>query len=59
MCCDAWAASASRLWIGYSQNAVLIVLSLDGFMYRAATRMCMPVHDDAETARRAALAGES
>jgi hypothetical protein len=46
---------ASRLWIGYSLNAVLIVLSLNGFTYRVATLMCMPVHDEAKTARRKAL----
>ena len=41
------------------RNAILIVLSPDSFMYRVATLMCMPIHDDAETARRAALNGES
>jgi anti-sigma B factor antagonist len=41
-----------------AENAILIVLSPDSFMYRVATLMCMPVHDDAETARRAALNGE-
>jgi anti-sigma B factor antagonist len=41
-----------------AENAILIVLSPGSFMYRVATLMCMPIHDDAETARRAAPAGE-
>jgi anti-sigma B factor antagonist len=40
-------------------HAVLIVLSPNSFMYRVATLMCMPIHDDAETARRTAANGES
>jgi anti-sigma B factor antagonist len=42
-----------------AEKAIVIVLSPGSFMYRVATLMCMPIHDDAETARRAALAGES
>ena len=41
-----------------ADKTILIVLSPDSFMYRVATLMCMPIHDDADTARRAALAGE-
>jgi anti-anti-sigma factor len=40
-----------------AENAILIVLSPDSFMYRVATLMCMPIHDDAETARRAVGGG--
>jgi hypothetical protein len=36
-----------------------ILLSPERFMYRVATLMCMPIHDDAETARRAGLNAES
>jgi anti-sigma B factor antagonist len=34
------------------QNAVVLVLSPDSFMYRVAELMCLPIHDDAEAARR-------
>ncbi len=40
-----------------ADNAIRIVLSPDSFMYRVATLMCMPIHDDAETARRAVDGG--
>jgi anti-sigma B factor antagonist len=40
-----------------ADNAILIVLSPDSFMYRVATLMCMPIHHDAETARRAVEGG--
>jgi hypothetical protein len=42
-----------------AKNAILIVLSPDSFTYRVATLMCMPIHYDAETARRTAVDGES
>jgi hypothetical protein len=42
-----------------ADKAIVIVLSPESFMYRVATLMCLPIHDDAETARRAALAGEN
>jgi anti-sigma B factor antagonist len=42
-----------------AENAILIVLSPDSFMYRVATLMCMPIHNDVAAARRAALAGET
>jgi anti-anti-sigma factor len=42
-----------------ADKAILIVLSPDSFMYRVATLMCMPIHDNAETARRVARNGES
>jgi anti-sigma B factor antagonist len=35
-----------------AENAILMVLSPDSLMYRVAELMCMPIHDDAETARR-------
>lgn len=35
------------------ENAIVIVLSPDSFMYRVAELMCLPIHHDAETARRA------
>ncbi len=34
------------------QNAIVLVLSPDSFMYRVAELMCLPIHHDAETARR-------
>ena len=36
-----------------AENAIVIVLSPDSFMYRVAKLMCMPIHDDVEAARRA------
>ncbi len=42
-----------------AENAILIVLSPDSFMYRVATLMCMPIHDDAATARRVLQDSES
>jgi anti-sigma B factor antagonist len=36
-----------------AEDAIRIVLSPDSFMYRVATLMCMPIHDDADAARRA------
>ena len=42
-----------------AENAILIVLSPDSFMYRVATLMCMPIHDDAATARRVLQDGAS
>ena len=36
-----------------AENAIVIVLSPDSFMYRVAELMCLPIHHDAETARRA------
>ena len=35
------------------QNAIVLVLSPDSFMYRVAELMCLPIHHDVETARRA------
>jgi anti-sigma B factor antagonist len=35
------------------QNAIVLVLSPDSFMYRVAELMCLPIHHDAESARRA------
>ncbi len=35
-----------------AEKEILIVLSPASFMYRVATLMCMPIHDDAEAARR-------
>ena len=35
-----------------AEKAIVIVLSPDSLMYRVAELMCMPVHDDAEAARR-------
>ena len=40
------AGSAAR------QNAIVLVLSPDSFMYRVAELMCLPIHQDVETARR-------
>jgi anti-sigma B factor antagonist len=34
------------------QNAIVLVLSPDSFMYRVAELMCLPLHHDAEAARR-------
>ncbi|MGB6206172.1 STAS domain-containing protein [Mycobacterium sp.] len=34
------------------QNAIVLVLSPDSFMYRVAELMCLPIHHDIETARR-------
>ncbi|MGO9035874.1 STAS domain-containing protein [Mycobacterium sp.] len=35
------------------QNAIVLVLSPDSFMYRVAELMCLPIHHDSESARRA------
>jgi len=35
------------------QNAIVLVLSPDSFMYRVAEIMCLPIHHDTERARRA------
>jgi anti-sigma B factor antagonist len=42
-----------------AENAVVIVLSPDSFMYRVAELMCMPIHHDVGAARRALLDGAS
>jgi anti-sigma B factor antagonist len=42
-----------------AENAVVIVLSPDSFMYRVAELMCMPIHDDVEAARRVVQDGAS
>ena len=34
------------------QNAIVLVLSPDSFMFRVAELMCLPIHHDSETARR-------
>jgi len=34
------------------QDAIVLVLSPESFMYRVAELMCLPIHHDAETARR-------
>jgi anti-sigma B factor antagonist len=34
------------------QNAIALVLSPDSFMFRVAELMCLPIHHDAEAARR-------
>ena len=34
------------------QGAIVLVLSPDSFMYRVAELMCLPLHHDAEAARR-------
>ena len=34
------------------QGAIVLVLSPDSFMYRVAELMCLPIHQDVETARR-------
>jgi anti-sigma B factor antagonist len=35
------------------QNAIVLVLSPDSFMFRVVELMCLPIHHDAEAARRA------
>ena len=35
------------------QDAIVLVLSPDSFMYRVAELMCLPIHHDTESARRA------
>ncbi|HEY1841182.1 MAG TPA: STAS domain-containing protein [Mycobacterium sp.] len=35
-----------------AEDAIVIVLAPDSFMYRVAELMCMPIHHDAEAARR-------
>lgn len=35
------------------QNAIVLVLAPGSFMYRVAELMCLPIHHDPETARRA------
>ena len=42
-----------------AENAIVIVLSPDSFMYRVAELMCLPIHHDAEAARRALQDGAS
>ena len=42
-----------------AENAILIVLAPDSFMYRVAELMCMPIHHDAEAARRVLQDGAS
>jgi anti-sigma B factor antagonist len=34
------------------QNAIVLVLAPDSFMYRVAELMCLPIHHDVESARR-------
>jgi anti-sigma B factor antagonist len=34
------------------QDAIVLVLSPDSFMYRVAELMCLPIHHDTESARR-------
>ena len=34
------------------QSAIVLVLSPDSFLYRVAELMCLPLHHDAEAARR-------
>jgi anti-sigma B factor antagonist len=34
------------------QNAIVLVLSSDSFMYRVAELMCLPIHNDTESALR-------
>jgi anti-sigma B factor antagonist len=41
------------------ENAIVVVLSPDSFMYRVAELMCLPIHHDAATARRALRDGVS
>jgi anti-sigma B factor antagonist len=36
-----------------AQNAIVVVLSPESLVYKAAELMCLPVHHDVETARRA------
>jgi anti-sigma B factor antagonist len=35
------------------QNAIVLVLSPDSFMYRVAELMCLPIHHNVESARQA------
>jgi anti-sigma B factor antagonist len=35
------------------RDAIVLVLSPDSFMYRVAELMCLPIHHDADAARRA------
>jgi anti-sigma B factor antagonist len=35
------------------RDAIVLVLSPDSFMFRVAKLMCLPIHHDAEAARRA------
>ena len=35
------------------QDAIVLVLSSESFMYRVAELMCLPIHHDTESARRA------
>jgi len=35
-----------------ADNAILVVLAPDSFMYRVAELMCMPIHHDVEAARQ-------
>jgi anti-sigma B factor antagonist len=35
------------------QNAIVLVLSPDSFMYRVAELMCLPIHHDVDSAHRA------
>jgi len=41
------------------ENAIVVVLSPDSFMYRVAELMCLPIHHDAATARRTLRDGVS
>ena len=41
------------------QNAIVLVLSPDSFMYRVAELMCLPIHHDTQSARRALQEKES
>jgi anti-sigma B factor antagonist len=36
-----------------AQNAIVVVLPPESVMYKAAELMCLPLHHDVETARRA------
>ena len=36
-----------------ADNAIVIVLAPESFMYRVAELMCMPIHHDVDSARRA------
>lgn len=42
-----------------ADHAAVLVLAPDSFMYRVAMLMCMPIHDDVETARRLLAEGAS
>ena len=42
-----------------AENAIVIVLSPDSFMYRVAELMCLPIYHDAEAARSALQDGAS